>query len=154
LHVTSSPDHGSRFEILLPCVQEPARNVVTISASVSNAGHRLAIGTGLMIEDEEILRVPVAKMLRKSGFSVIEAGDGTTGARLFRDNASNIDVVLLDVTMPGMSAKQIVEELRSSRPDVKVILTSAFTLEKAVSQIGGAHQWAYIRKPYQLSDVT
>ena len=107
-----------------------------------------------MIEDETILRTAVSKMLRREGFSVIEAGDGTTGASLFRINESGVDVVLLDVTIPGLSGREIVEELRRIRPDVKVILTSAFSQDRALLRTGGQQQWGYIRKPYQFSELT
>jgi DNA-binding response OmpR family regulator len=93
-------------------------------------------------------------MLQKERFSVIEAGDGTTAAKLFRVNESRIDVILLDVTIPGMSGREIIEELRRIRPDVKVILTSAFSQDRAVSLTGGHHQWGFIRKPYQFSELT
>jgi DNA-binding response OmpR family regulator len=111
------------------------------------------MGTVLAVEDETILRTAISKMLRKEGFSVLEAGDGSTGANLFRAHKSNVDVVLLDVTIPGLSGREIVEELRRIRPDVKIILTSAFSQDRAVLLTGGQQQWGYIRKPYQLSEL-
>ena len=101
-----------------------------------------------------MLRLAVSKKLRREGFSVIEAGDGTTGANLFRENEPKIDVVLLDVTLPGKSGQEVLEELRRIRPGAKVILTSAFNQDRAFVSIGGQHVWGYIRKPYQLSELT
>ena len=88
-----------------------------VPASARESG-RVA-GTVLVVEDEEILRLAVSKMLRKESFSVIEAGDGTTGANLFQINEPRIDVVLLDVTLPGMSGRDVLKEMRRIRPDVK-----------------------------------
>jgi CheY-like chemotaxis protein len=107
-----------------------------------------------VVEDEEVLRVAVSKMLRKEGFSVIEAGDGITGINLFRANEPKIDVVLLDVTLPGMSGREVLEELQRIRADVKVILTTAFSRDQALSSIGGSNPWGYVRKPYRLSELT
>jgi PAS domain S-box-containing protein len=152
LHVTSAAGHGARFEILLPSIGQPSREreaAVPLSATALE----IPVGTVLVVEDETILRAAVSKMLRKKGFSVIEAGDGTAGANLFRVNQSRIDVVFLDVTIPGMSGREVLEELRRIRTDVRVVLTSAFSEETAVLLTGGQQQWGYIRKPYQLSEL-
>ena len=154
INVVSASGDGSRFEILLPCIDQPARDTrdIAVSAGVREPGS--VAGTALVVEDEEVLRVAVSKILRKEGFAVIEAGDGTTGANLFRANEPKIDVVLLDVTLPGMSGREVLEELRRISPGVKVILTTAFSQDQALSSIVGQHPWGYVRKPYRLSELT
>jgi two-component system, cell cycle sensor histidine kinase and response regulator CckA len=154
INLESTPGQGSCFEILLPCIDQAVRETrgITVTPSTREAGS--VAGTVLVVEDEEMLRLAVSKILRKEGFSVVEAGDGTTGANLFRENEPKIDVVLLDVTLPGMSCREVLEELRRIHPGVKVILTSAFSQGKVLSLIGEQHPWGYIRKPYQLSELT
>jgi CheY-like chemotaxis protein len=150
LNIQSTPGQGSRFEILMPCVDLAAPQArVAGSANESE----IASGSVLFIEDEEVLRVGVSRMLRKAGYSVIEAGDGITGTSLFRASPSKIDVVLLDVTLPGMPGSEVLDELRRIQPKVKVILTTALTQEKAHSLLGKQPAWGYIRKPYQLSEL-
>ena len=78
-------------------------------------------------------------MLRKAGFTVIEAGDGTTGVALFQANREKIDVVLLDMTLPGLSGREVVDELRRVQPDTKVVLTTAYSRDLAVTAFGGQH---------------
>jgi PAS domain S-box-containing protein len=153
LRVASTAGQGSRFEILLPSTGEPAwggKEIVTAKPAFA-AGS--PAGTVLVIEDEAILRTAVSMMLRKKGFSVIEAGDGTTAASLFRVHEFHVDAVLLDVTIPGMSGREILEELRRIRHNVKVILTSAFGRDKVVHLTGEQQAWGYIRKPYQFSEL-
>jgi CheY-like chemotaxis protein len=106
-----------------------------------------------VIEDEETLRLAVSKMLRMEGFSVIETGDGPAGASLFRNGESRIDVVLLDASMPGMSARELLMELRQMRPDVKVILTTAHSQHHILSAMPDLHPWGYLRKPYQFAEL-
>jgi CheY-like chemotaxis protein len=154
INVVSAPGQGSRFEILLPCMDQPARDTRDIAVIASAHEPGSVAGTVLVVEDEETLRVAVSNMLRKERFSVIEAGDGTTGANLFRANEPKIDVVLLDVTLPGMSGREVLEELRRICPGVKVILTTAFSQDQALSSVGGQHPWGYVRKPYRLSELT
>jgi len=57
-----------------------------------------------VVEDEHVLRLAVSKALRKEGFSVIEAGDGSTAMDLIRAHPERIDLLLLDVTLPGYRA--------------------------------------------------
>ena len=103
---------------------------------------------------KEILRAATSKMLRKAGFTVIEAGDGTTGMALFQANREKIDVVLLDMTLPGLSGREVVEELRRIQPDTKVVLTTAYSRDLAVTAFDGQHPWHFIRKPYRLRELT
>ena len=152
IDVLGAPGQGSRFAILLPYVSQPAeasRVVPTSAAKLEGVA-----GAVLVVEDEGILRHAVSKMLRKEGFRVVEAGDGKTGANLFRASVPDIDVVLLDVTLPGMSGREVLEELRRIRPDVKVILTTAYGQDKAFTSVRGPHPWGYVRKPYQFRELT
>ena len=83
---------------------------------------QLVTGTILVVEEEEALRSALGKMLRRKGCTVIEAADGQTGIDQLRGSATNIDVVLLDLTLPGMSGAEVLGELRCIRPDLKAIL--------------------------------
>jgi two-component system cell cycle sensor histidine kinase/response regulator CckA len=153
INVQSAPGQGSCFEILLPCTSQPALDS-SIAGADSAPESGTVVGTVLVVEDEEILRFAVSKMLRKEKFFVIEAGDGTTGAHLFRVNEPKIDVVLLDMTLPGMSGRALLEEMRRIRSDVKVVLTTAFSQDNALSSMGEQRPWGYVRKPYQFRELT
>ena len=78
------------------------------------------------MEDEEQLRLAVAKMLRKSGLEVFEAASGSAAIDLLRARGGEIELILLDLTIPGNSSQEVVAEAALARPDVKVILTSAY----------------------------
>jgi PAS domain S-box-containing protein len=151
INVTSTFGQGSRFEILLPCVDKPARDNTAVSVAALPSG--AITGTILVIEDEETLRLAVSRMLRMEEFSVIEASDGNTGTSLFRANQSEIDVVLLDATMPGKSGREVLGELRQICPDVKVILTTAHSQHHALSLMDELPIWGYIRKPYEFDQL-
>jgi CheY-like chemotaxis protein len=151
INVTSTFGQGSRFEILLPCVDKPARDNTAVSVAALPSG--AITGTILVIEDEETLRLAVSRMLRMEEFSVIEASDGNTGTSLFRANQSEIDVVLLDATLPGKSGREVLAELRQICPDVKVILTTAHSQHHALSLMDELPIWGYIRKPYEFDQL-
>jgi len=107
----------------------------------------------MLVEDEEGLRSAVCKMLRRKGYRVIEAHDGLIAAEVFRAKAAEIDVVLLDLTLPGLPGGHLLKEMRRIRPDVKVILTSAHNRDTVRSLIGGGEALEFIRKPYQFTDL-
>jgi len=62
--------------------------------------------------------------------------------------------VLLDLTLPGRTGREVFEEMRRMRPDVKVILTTAYSRETALQTIGDHESWRYLRKPYRIGEVT
>ena len=153
INVVSSPGQGTRFEILLPCTNQPARYVPALAAPALHTDVGSVTGTILVVEDEDTLLHAVSKMLRMKGFSVLEAIDGDTAIELFRAHERDIAVVVLDMTLPGTSCTQVFGELRQIRHGVKVILTTAYSRETAMKAIGGQPAWGFIRKPYQLHDL-
>ena len=154
LSITSTPGQGSSFEILLPCAEASDAEEREFLVPHTFAGTEHPIGTVLMIEDEDLLRITVSKILRKQGFTVLEVATATAAADLFREKYAAIDVILLDVTLPGMSCRDLLTVLRETRDDVKVILTTAFTADKALLEAGGWRPWGFLRKPYIWSDLT
>jgi two-component system cell cycle sensor histidine kinase/response regulator CckA len=91
-------------------------------------------------------------MLRKKGFSVIEASDGTAALHLIQAHKENIHLVLLDVTLPGASSRKVIEEIKRLRPNLPVIVTSANNEETAAAALGGRVD-RFIRKPFGLDQL-
>ncbi len=110
-------------------------------------------GTVLLVEDEAALRDPISRMLRKRGYSVIEAESGNRAVEIFRTWAREVGVVLLDMTLPGKSGPEVLAEIRKINPRVKVILTTAYSEEKVLSEVGREASWGFIRKPYRIRDL-
>ncbi|SPE23905.1 Multi-sensor hybrid histidine kinase (fragment) [Candidatus Sulfopaludibacter sp. SbA3] len=153
IRVQSTPGKGSRFEVLLPSIPEPAVRACELAERDADSQTVGGGGTILLVEDETSLRLPVSRMLQKKGYSVIEAGDGPAAAEAFRAHAKEIGVVLLDLTLPAMSGAEVLSALRALQPQVRVILTSAHSCEKALADAGGQQSWEFIRKPYCFTDL-
>ena len=153
IDVTSAPGQGTTFRILLPSTTHAAASPETIKEPAPRGETTTAAGTIFFVEDEASLQVPVSSVLRRNGYRVIEASDGVTAVELFRVNQSRIDVVLLDMTLPGKSGPEVYSQLQEIQPDVKVIFTTAYSQQAALNEMVGREGWGFIRKPYQLSDL-
>jgi PAS domain S-box-containing protein len=148
----SVPAQGTTFEVLLPYV------VDTIQSRRGDAAQNgvqipLLSGTILVVEDEKELRIAVSKMLRRNGLAVIEAMDGTAAIQLFHAHRDEIDIILLDLTLPGATSLEVFQEVRRVRPDAKVVFTSAYSRETGEATLAGLHIEHFIRKPFQLVDL-
>jgi PAS domain S-box-containing protein len=143
MHVVSATGAGSTFQVLLPLGGEPCPSAATRA--------KPAPCTAIMVvEDEQTLLAAVTKMLEKSGFSVLAAADGDTAIEHIRTCGERIALLILDVNLPGMPSRNVLQEARRVRPGIPVILTSAFEQDVAEASFTGLPVEHFIRKPYRL----
>jgi DNA-binding response OmpR family regulator len=103
----------------------------------------------LIVEDEDALRLPIVKMLRKEGFSVVEANDGMVALEVIRSQKTQVDLLLLDMSLPGIPSCDVFAEARRLIPGVPVIVTTAFSRERATALLAADIDY-FIEKPYQF----
>jgi PAS domain S-box-containing protein len=152
IDVVSAPSQGATFEVLLPCASV-AQNAVT-SSTVERSPTRARTGaTVLVVEDEDVLRQAVSKALQKRGFSVMEAKDGSVAMDLMRAHRDDIDVILLDVTLPGTSSREVFAEAQRIRANLKVVVSSAYDRKTVDASFSGLRITQFIRKPFQLDEL-
>jgi CheY-like chemotaxis protein len=152
ISVASTPGVGTTFEILLPCDEQYRERVPAPHERAAEISEPCDVAI-LIVEDEETLRVSVARMLRKRGFTVLEAADGNAAVNLIAAKGSEIGVLLLDLMLPGKSSLEILESLQQVRSDAKVILTSAFGWETVDGHLRALRHDTFIRKPYQVDEL-
>jgi len=154
IRLHSEPGKGTTFQILLPCaVTQPGGEGQTISGLDENLESQFRHSTILIVEDEGALRKAVTKMLRNTGFEVFEVADGSSAIDLLRANGANIDLILLDLTIPGAPSSEVVAEAGKVRPDIKVLLTSAYSQEMTAGAMNANEISGFIRKPFRLRDL-
>jgi PAS domain S-box-containing protein len=149
IEVVSEPGKGATFVVLLPCAEPDADATVPPPARPESAAGPAETGAILIVDDEDLLRQPLAKMLRKHGFSVTEAGDGAAALEAIRSN-SPVDVLLLDITLPGVSSDVVFGEAKRLVPRIQVIATTAYSEDKAVATLRRKPDY-FIRKPYRVA---
>jgi two-component system, cell cycle sensor histidine kinase and response regulator CckA len=152
IDVQSTPGQGTTFQILLPCENGTASSTQIPVPEAARIIPRA--GTILVVEDEDILRSAVSKMLRNRGYSIFEANDGQKAIATVRDFKDDLDLILLDVTLPGViSSREIVEEVQRTRAGLKIILTSAYGKEDVAPAFAGVGIEHFIRKPFVIADL-
>jgi two-component system cell cycle sensor histidine kinase/response regulator CckA len=110
-------------------------------------------GTILVVDDEETVRAVARKILTKKGFTVLTAEDGRAGLKIYQENPDNIDLVILDITMPHMGGEETYSEMRKIRPNVRVLISSGYNEEEATAKFSGKGLAGFIQKPYRLTEL-
>jgi PAS domain S-box-containing protein len=151
INVRSEAGHGTAFQILLPGVESAPDGRTCRGATGEKRA--LAGGTILFVEDEETLRLAISKMLRKEGFTVLEAAEGSEALSMLRAHAAKLTMMLLDVTLPGIASPEILREAMRLRPELRVIIASAYGEQTVAAMFSSFDRHFFLRKPYRLADI-
>jgi nitrogen-specific signal transduction histidine kinase/PAS domain-containing protein/ActR/RegA family two-component response regulator len=153
IYLDSVPGQGTTFQILWPVAERASEAPVEAGSDAVYGKPPGTRGSVLIVEDETVLRFSVARILRKEGFAVIEAGDGSAALELLRDRHREVDIILLDATIPGAASEAVIAEGARIRPDIKVLLTSAYSREMAGPGADASQVRGFIRKPFRLQEL-
>jgi signal transduction histidine kinase/CheY-like chemotaxis protein len=149
IRLDSEPGRGTAFRILLPCSSRAAE---VPAQKVDAAEPWRGRGTVLVVDDDPGVRELAEEMLRRLGFAVLSAQEGGEGVEAFRKHAGEIDAVLLDLTMPGISGEETLRRIHSIQPDQPVVLMSGYSEEVAASQrLGGVA--GFLHKPFAQEEL-
>ena len=153
VRISSEPGRGTAFHVFLPCVGVAAGAADEATAVGKESTPLPREAAVLLVEDEEPIRQAVGKILRKRGFEVLEAETGSVALDLLRDAGRQIDVMLLDMTIPGASSREVAAEAARLRPSVPVVLTSAYSEEMVDTSAGAPQIRGFIRKPFRVQEL-
>ena len=145
IEVASKPGVGTTFEVYLPV----AENVTAAEPEAIGEPMRGGSETILVIDDEEMVRTTLVSMLEAHGYTVLVGTDGKNGLSVFRAEQSRIEVVVLDLIMPGMSGYEVLVELRNMECDAKIIICTGVQPDRTA--LAGVH--AIVQKPVRLPKV-
>jgi two-component system, cell cycle sensor histidine kinase and response regulator CckA len=141
---------GTVFDIFLPrCLDEPS-----VPAVPTHLPIQVCSGTVLVVEDEPVVCAVTQALLMRSGCTVLTAGDGASALNVLLDHPVGIDLVLLDMTMPGMTTDDIIRAIRDIDAHVPILLTSGYTSGDTVKHMlaEGTVQ-GFLPKPYELQEL-
>ena len=147
LKVYSEVGRGSMFKVFLPSVEDPEGQIPAPDPRPAWTGHGLL----LLVDDEPGARAVARAMAEGLGFQVVEAADGREALALFELRHGELDLVLMDLTMPHLDGHQAFLQMRAVDASVPVILTSGYSEEEVLREFLGRGLAGFLAKPYQRS---
>lgn len=149
LKVKSAPGEGATFQVFLPAASESR-----IVAESDAPGAKLhGGGSVLVVDDESCVRNLAQTALKKYGYAVLVAEDAVSAMELLRQTRQRVSLVLLDHSMPGMSARQAVQGIQSGWPGMRILLSSGYDQEEVLGQFEGARLAGFLQKPYTSAQL-
>jgi CheY-like chemotaxis protein len=147
IEVTSIPGKGSTFFVRFRAAalaEAAPSSVVPVTREVA-AG---SLGTVLVVDDEPTVRQICRIALEKAGCSVLLAEDGPHGLQYLAEKGKNIRLMLLDLGMPGMNGRQMLEQARAAGWSVPVIVFSGYSEREVAREFDGLEISSFLQKPF------
>jgi PAS domain S-box-containing protein len=149
INVYSKKGQGARFEINLPASGKVATNKEKTREEFIKGKE-----TVLLVDDEEMIIDVAQRMLDKLGYKVFTARDGKEAVAAFRKHKQEIDVIILDMIMPKMSGGEAFDRIKEIRPEIKVLLSSGYSINGQASEILNRGCNGFIQKPFNLQNLS
>jgi PAS domain S-box-containing protein len=152
LDVESTVGEGTTFSAYFPSSSKPAlpdpNALIGMPKKINGHGERI-----LLVEDEDGVRVPVAKLLGSNGYTVFEAANADMAREIFEREDGRFNMVLSDVVMPGDNGLTLVSELRERNPMLNVLLMSGHMDQKAQWSVIHEKGYKFVSKPYTITEL-
>jgi PAS domain S-box-containing protein len=148
INVTSEKGRGSTFEILLPAYEEEGKDRLEESLVASEKGAPKK--TVLLVDDEEMVASVGKDLLETLGYEALVAATGEEALNIYRAQSERIDLVVLDMIMPGMSGAETYGRLKRVNPEARVLLSSGYSLDGEAEKMLRNGCRGFIQKPYSM----
>ena len=145
----SQPGKGTTFYIYLPASDDDVTHESAQTTTISKGSE-----TVLLIDDEEVILQVGEPMLESLGYNVMTASDGKTAVDIFRQFSHEIDLVILDVIMPGMGGGEVLDMLKAISPQSLVLLSSGYSISGQVEEVLSRGCIGFIQKPFSLEQLS
>ena len=150
INVYSEAEMGTTFTIYLPASGEEVRQEIKEPVATVSKGS----GTILLVDDEEMIIKVAEELLQELGYKVLVARSGQGAIKLFQQNADKIDLVIMDLIMPGMGGGETFDRLKEIDPDIRVLLSSGYSINGQASEILERGCDGFIQKPFNINQLS
>lgn len=147
--VKSEIGQGTTFNIYLPSSDKEVYRVTPMTDRSIRGSE-----TVLLIDDEELILEVGEAMLEALGYNVIIAPDGGQAIELVEQKGAEIELVILDLIMPGLEGGKVFDRIREIQPAMPVILASGYSLEGQANDIMHRGCNGFIQKPFNMSELS
>lgn len=141
IHIESSEGMGTRVRTFFPAPRQE------IELVASDAGQP---GTILIVDDDDGVRAVGKAVLSSAGYQVVTAASGSEGLRMFERYGSQLQLILMDVTMPGLDGFEALRRIRENGSQIPVLLTSGYEVDPAAAAASGS---GILEKPYDVGQL-
>ena len=150
IQLYSEEGHGAVFRAYLPAVttdvlRAPGRRAAEVTGGA---------GRVLVVDDESIVLKVASKMLDRLGYGVLVANGGQEAVKRYREGGDAIDLVIIDMIMPGMDGRECFRSLKEIDPDVKAILSSGYGRDGRAQEIIDEGMLGFVQKPYRMDSLS
>ncbi|MBD3180586.1 MAG: response regulator [Candidatus Latescibacteria bacterium] len=152
VNIYSEVGEGSTFSIYLPSSGKRAE----LEEAGPSVRAEVPAGNGetvLLVDDEPVVRELGIDMLESLGYRVLVAEDGWQGERMFKKKKDEIDIVVLDIVMPGESGGELLEVIKKLSPEKPVLISSGFNRDRVDEKMLESEEIEFIQKPYSMDEL-
>ncbi len=148
VRVESQRGMGTRFQVLLPTSDKGTRAPAVIAPKDLRG-----TGTVLLVDDEPLVLSLARNALERAGYRVLAAAGGLDAVEILEQNRDDVNLVVLDVTMPDMSGEETLGRLKRIRPDLPVVLSTGHSETETAERFAGTPLAGFLQKPYTASQM-
>jgi CheY-like chemotaxis protein len=149
ISVNSKKDRGTTFSIYLPVSVKEVTEEKKLPGEVLKGAE-----TVLFVDDEDMISEVGEAILKELGYKVLLAGNGKEAIEVYKNNKDKIDMVILDMIMPEMGGDRAYEIIKEINPDVKVLLSSGYSVEGEAAKILEYGCDGFIQKPFNMKRLS
>jgi len=149
INVYSEPGHGTTFNIYLPSSEKKVVNEKKETGEIIRGTETI-----LLVDDEKMVLEANKELLESLGYKVHAVGSGQEAVAVFMEKKDQIDLAILDMIMPGISGGVTFDRLREINPEIKVLLSSGYSLNGIAQTIMDRGCNGFIQKPFQLEQLS
>jgi two-component system cell cycle sensor histidine kinase/response regulator CckA len=149
IDVESEKGHGTTFYVYLPASEEVVVKEISIDENFVMGNETI-----LLVDDEELVLDAGAQLIEAMGYRVIRAKSGAEAVKIFRRSKDTIDLVILDVVMPEMGGGETFDRLRGIDSEIKVLLSSGYSLDGEAGEIMRRGCEGFIQKPFKIEKLS
>lgn len=149
IHVESTEGEGTMFTVYLPATHEPIEEQAPVHHWTLPSGNHMI----LLVEDEPLIRKYSLEMIQSLDLSALSAQNGREAIDIYQKHHDQIDLVILDMIMPGMDGLSVFKALLQIDPDVRVIITSGYATDDRFEEILSQGGNTCLKKPYTRKEL-